>query len=371
MKILELEKVDYLKELNKQLDEKKIIQRNWAIKDIQSILDKKKEVIIYGGPGVGKTVIMNELVIDKDAVYISVKSKSIERVIRYLVNSFGLPYDCNGEDIIDLFEGFLQSSSKHFLIDDCESNPEIITTLLTIEKSNNKFIYASRNKNILGDFQIEDYGISTFDDGEIQEFLKINEVKVDDFVLTDLTVASQGNPLYLYYFTKHQIKPLPKGLVDYQSAIWRLPSVDHKEILSCVAISPFPITLNTLRDSYKLITNKECSPMAFLEMLSEINYLLKKKDLTYEIFHLSFKEFLLDVITVEGIADLYVREIGNTCFKNDEMVCATVLLVDVKDKKIKPYLFESAHILYHCGYIDFLKSYYMLLLSSTIYMMMW
>ncbi|MDI3477785.1 MAG: hypothetical protein PWQ59_1310 [Thermoanaerobacterium sp.] len=352
LKILELEKDDYLKELNKQLAEKNLIERNWVIKDIQNILDEKNQVIIYGNPGVGKTVIMNELVIDRDAVYISIKGKSIDRVIRYLVNSCGLPYDGDREGIIDLFEGFLKSSSKYFLIDDCESNPELITTLLSIEKFDNKFVYASRNKNIAVEYQIDSYEISTFDEGEILEFLKVNEIKVDDLVLTDLIVASQGNPLYLYYFTKHQIKPLPKGLVEYQSAIWRLLSVDHKEILSCVAISTFPITLITLRDSYKLITKKDCSPMAFLELLSELNYLLKRNDSTYEIFHLSFKEFLLDEITDKGIADLYKREIGNACFNNNEIVNASVLLIDVKDKKIKPYLFESAHILYHSGYID-------------------
>lgn len=353
LQIKELDRVDYLNQLRKQLSEKKLISRKTIVEDICNLLDDHSQIIIYGDPGAGKTVILNEIA-GAEAVYLSIKGKSVDRVLRHLVKSFGVPYDdCDRDGIIDLIEGFLQHTSNFFLIDHCDNNQEIINTLVSIEKFDNKFIFSSRNRNIAGSFQIVDYQVLTFNEGEIMEFLEINQIDVDDLRLSDLITASQGNPLYLYYFANHQIKPLPAGLIEYESAIWRSLSAREREILSFVSVSVFPITLNVLRDSYISITQETCSPMMFTEMLSGIDFLLKRNESMNEIFHLSFRDFMLDELMAMGLVDSYRKIIGNACFAHNEIVHATILLLDIENEKIKPYIFGSAHSLYNIGYIDY------------------
>lgn len=352
LKFKELEKVDYLKILKEYCDGKKIISRGTVVEDILRVIDGESEILIYGEPGIGKTVILSELSRGRDAVYISLRDKSFNRVMKYLINSIELAYEHSNEEVVSVLETLLQTSNKLFLIDDCESNPQILQQLLGIEKFNNVFVYASRVKKVLGSYNIKNYEVKPFVKDEVEAFININIGELTIVQLQDLMENSQGNPLYLYYFSKYQISPLPKDLNDYQQAIWNSLEIDEKEMLNCIATTTFPIAFAVLKCAFDAVLEKSNSPMQVMDRIGKIEFLLRINENSYEIFHPSFKEYLLSELNKNGLIEYYKRKIGEICLEKEDYIEATILLINIDDKKTKPYIFETTHYLYFLGYIE-------------------
>lgn len=352
LKFKELEKVDYLKILKEYCNGKNIVTRDTVVEDLLRTLGGENEILIFGEPGIGKTIILSELSKDRDAVYISLRDRSINRVMKYLINSIEIAYEYNNEEIISVLETLLQTSNKLFLIDDCESNPQVLQLLLSIEKFNNVFIYASRVKSILGSYNIKNYELEPFAKSEIEAFIKMNIGELTIVEFQNLIEMSQGNPLYLYYFSEYQINPLPKDLSDYQLAIWNNLGTDEKELLNCIATTTFPISFPILKCAFDSVLEKSNSPMLIMEKMSKIEFLLRINENNYEIFHPSFKEYLLSNLSNNGLMEYYRRKIGDVCLDTEDYLEATILLLNIDNKKIKPYIFETAHCLYFLGYIE-------------------
>ncbi|MBF4692245.1 tetratricopeptide repeat protein [Fusibacter ferrireducens] len=352
LKFKELKKVDYLRILKEYCSEKKIISRESVVRDIYNALDGDSEMLIYGEPGIGKTIILSELAKDQDAVYISLRDKSLNRVVKYLIDSFEIQYGYGEDDIMAVLETLLQTSEKLFLIDDCESNPQILHKFLSIEKFRNIFVYASRIKSILGSYSIKNYEVKPFVKDETEAFIKQNIGETTIVEFQDLVKVSQGNPLYLYYFSKYQISPLPKDLGDYQQAIWNNLGTDEKELLNCIATTTFPIELTILKGVFDSILEKSNSPMQIMEKINRIEFLLRINERNYEIFHPSFKEYLLAELDRKGLIEYYKSKIGYVCLEKDDYIEATILLKNIDSQKIKPYIFETSHYLYFLGYIE-------------------
>lgn len=355
LRFKELEKVDYLKILRETCSEKNIIYRERVIDDLLKLMANENEILVFGNPGIGKTVILHELSKKRDAVYISLRDKSLKRAINYIINSIEIDYAYdNTDDIINVLEIMLQASNKLFLIDDCESNPELLQQLLSLEKFNNIFVYASRNSDILCSYTIKDYEIKPFDKEEVNEFIKINSntdtLGVVNF--QDLFEISQGNPLYLYYFSRYQITPLPKDLAKYQQAIWNSINTDERELLSCIGITNFPISFDIMKNAYNLLACENNSPMKIVEKIRNVNFLLNIDEKNYEIFHPSFKEYIISELTKIGMIDYYKEKIGYVCLEKGDYIEATLLLRNIDNEKIEPHLFETAHCLYFWGHIE-------------------
>ncbi|WP_027624498.1 tetratricopeptide repeat protein [Clostridium lundense] len=353
LKIKKLEKVDYLSQLSEHCNQRKLVARDRIVEELNELINSECQIILYGEPGIGKTVLLNELSKDKEAVYISIKDKSAERVIKYLIKSIEVDYNYGeNSDIIDVLESLLQISGKLFLIDDCESNPDVVKSLLSIEKFRNKFIFASRNVSILGNYNIKTYKIKPFNEKEIESFIKNNIVNMNEFGMQELVECSQGNPLYLYYFSTYQINPLPKGLNEYQQSIWNSVSSNEKELLNCIVTTMFPINFPILMQSYCDIIGQQNTPMQLMETISRIEFLLKINDQTYEIFHPTFKEFLVKQLKGTGLINYYRQIIGNACLANSDSIEATILLLGLENEKVKDYLIETSNFLYLTGFIQ-------------------
>lgn len=355
LKVKEFERVDYLKLLNDYCSKKKIVYRKKVIDDINNILDEENQILLYGDPGIGKTTLINELSKDNDSIYISLRGKSLKRVLKYLIESIGISFDVkDDDDLLSVFESMLQVCCKRFFIDDCECDVKTFQEILNIEKFKNVFIYASRNKNIAGTYAVSNYEVKPFNEKEIIAFLSNEEnsdiVNVIEF--QELIKNSKGNPLYLYYYSIYQITPFPKDLLEYQIAIWNSVSSEEREIMSCITITDFPISMDVLKTSFEIITNSKKSPMQFLDSISQIEFLLKINENSYEIFHPSFKEFIVSELKKSGVLNYYKKVVGNVCFDCENYIEATLLLINIESKLIKPHLFYTAHILYAHGYLE-------------------
>jgi tetratricopeptide (TPR) repeat protein len=348
--------VSYFDLLDRNLSAKTLLRRPVLLEAISNTLSKGVQFAIFGEPGIGKTSIIYSFVkqLDSKVVYISIKGKSELTIILHLINRILAE---NGSEFIstqdvDEAYGLLQSvlinSSQIFVIDDCEQNDDLIAKIIPIDKFTTKFIYVTRNKSIPLTLGIEVLQITPFSEEEAKHFLDLHDIKLGTVEFNELYNASQGNPLYLYYFSQQQITPLPKDILSYQNSIWLGLNSEQKEIISYISICHFNPTVAELAGIFPTKT-----ALVFAEDISNISNLVNNKDGFLEIFHLSFKEHVIDYLSSHGLLNLHSLKLGKYYIENDGLVQAAYLLADIEPSLIQDNILAVFPVLVDLGELRF------------------
>lgn len=350
----QLSRIDYSKQLKDDYNSKKIIKRDALIKNIIGILEEDNKVLIHGKPGIGKSIILKQIEEKYDSIYVSFNSTSEKKVLLYLLSKILSDEEIENiklltlENILNEFEIILQSTKKLFIFDDCEKIPKLLEKIHNLECFSNKFLYSSRNVNS----KITNYEIVGFSELEMKEFIEINKISLDLIKVEELFHASEGNPLYLYYFSKSPTKKIPKGLEKFQEALWDKLNDLQKEILILISLTIFPIEFEQIKNSIEKLNEKKYTPQEFNRELEEISYLINKQENNYLLFHNTLSEFLIEKLNKQGSLLIYKKILGNVMLESNEYLDAVNLLMDIEPNKIKNYIFYTASIINDLGLFD-------------------
>ncbi|MDI1235076.1 MAG: NB-ARC domain-containing protein [bacterium] len=354
-KLKELNSISFFEILSKEYSERTLIEREAEIIEIKKRLDETHQLILHGEPGLGKTTTLFQLAKKlENLVYISVKSKSPVSVLSYLINKIRLS---NGDDLIeikDIDEAFewlqssLQKSKQCFIIDDCEQDKETISKIISLQKFETTFLFATRNKTLFESTGAALYPCSPFSEDEVKQFLKSHGLAPSKLEFNNILKASSGNPLYLFYFSQFQISPLPQNLVEYQNSIWSGLSATQQEILALISIPYFNITTTELVEVLKYE-----SALEFSKEIDNLSALIKNYKGVLELFHPSFKEFVLEKLESKGLLNSYQEKLGDYYLAKEEIIQATYLLIDIAPRKIDKYLFDVFPSLISWGELGF------------------
>ena len=164
----------------------------------------------------------------------------------------------------------------------------------------------------------------------------------------DIFKASGGNPLYLFYFSKFQISPLPENLVEYQNAIWSSLNYKQQEILSFVSIPFSNVSISEITDVLGY-----SSSLALSKDIDDLSSLLKTHKGVLEIFHPSFKEFIIEILLSKGLLNDFQEKLGSYFLEKSKIVQATFLLIDVAPAKVDKYLYDVFPRLINWGELNF------------------
>jgi hypothetical protein len=312
-------------------NQKKFLIDRPLVNEILSKLEENHDLPLIGIPGVGKTCILFQLSKDlPNVIYVPLKGKSLLTVVSHLINKInlasGLPLISliDAEAGLEILQGQLVTSKMTVMLDDCESNPTVTERLLSLRKLENKFIYASRNEQLFRAKGIETIPVGTFSFDEVKNFLAGSQIDLDVLATNELFEASNGNPLYLYYFTQYQIKPLPKDINDYHHAIWGGLDARQQQCLIFIALSYRPIKPQVI---YDLIPFDFPTEAALF--INSLIALIKNENGQFEIFHPAFKEYIVDWLRFSGLLDQYQKQLGEYYLKNNELLQAAYLLIDI------------------------------------------
>lgn len=354
-KLKELNSISYYEIISKEYFQKKLVERASEISKIKSRLDETNQLILFGEPGLGKTTTLFQLSKDlENLVYVSVKSKSPISVVSYLINKIRLT---NGDELLeikDIDEAFewlqsnLQKSKQYFIIDDCEQDVVTVSKIISLQKFDTNFLFATRNKTIFESTGAAFYPCSPFSKDEVKEFLKLYGVSPSKLEFNNILKASNGNPLYLFYFSQFQISPLPESLVEYQNSIWSGLTSAQQEILALVSIPYFNITTTELSEILKYV-----SALEFSKEIDNLSALIKNFKGVLELFHPSFKEFVLATLDSKGLLNFYKEKLGDYYLEKEEIIQATYLLIEISPNKIDKYLFDVFPSLISWGELSF------------------
>lgn len=319
--------ISYLDAIQKIHVGKDLLDR-FFLDDIWKLLNEKGQLILTGQPGVGKTCTFLQLTKYCTPVYISLRDRNPVFAISYLINKIRIS---KGETLVkvqdvetglSILEGQLTTCKLVFFIDDLEVNSTLAQQLIAITKSDNLFLYATRNPTELEPSGIHQQVIPALNKEEAANFLKLQRLEVGMVAFDELYTASAGNPLYLYYFSNFQITPFPADIQSYHQSIWSKLAAEAKECLVFSSLSYHPLTLEDLAGLWSI------SAIEVLEKIRGIAGLLVNQEGSLIIFHPAFKEFIFERVQHEGLSGTYKRKLAEFYRSKDKLVNAAVLLID-------------------------------------------
>jgi tetratricopeptide (TPR) repeat protein len=345
----------YIDILREDLSNKKLVTRTQEISIIEKLYRDLNQFIIYGIPGIGKTILINQFTENNNnVIYISLKNKSSLSVFSYLINKIR---GYNKEDMLEfenleysknILQAELQKTEYLFIIDDCERDIETAKYLIGLEKYKSKFIFVTREIESFKAFNIHSHTLSPFSEDETKTFLELNNIKLDTLKFNEVYLSSKGNPLYLYYFSQYQISPLPSDIQSYQDSIWSILNSEEQELLIYTALPLFRLEVCDL-----IVLYPNRSPVEITNQLSGISGLIKNNNGVLDVFHPSFSEHIVNMISSNGLKDIYQTKLGEFFLEKKDYLQAAHLLIDSNPEKIKDYLFEILPYCLEIGKLEF------------------
>ena len=336
-------------------NQKKFLVNREIVKAILLKLKETTDLPLIGVPGVGKTCVLFQLSKElTNVIYLRLKDKSLLTVVSHLVNKInlasGLPLISliDAEAGLEILQGQLVTSKMTVMLDDGESNPTVVERLLALRKMQNRFLYAARNDQLFVANGVEAFPIGSFSFDEVKLFLAGSKIELDLLATNELFEASNGNPLYLYYFTQFQIKPLPKDITDYHHAIWGSLNPKQQQCLIYIALSYRPIKPQVINDLIPFDFPTETA--VFINTLIA---LIKNENGQFEIFHPAFKEYNIEWLKSSGLLNQYQKQLGEYYLKNNELLQAAYLLIDIDPKSLEQIANKIAHQLISEGDLTF------------------
>lgn len=344
----------YLDFLKKQFETKTLIARPF-VNEIWQKLSAFSQLLLTGEPGSGKTCALFQLSsLAPEAIYISLRKRSMLSVVNHLINKIRIKQQdtllsaSDPEEALEILQSLLQGSEMVFFIDDCEAESEIASRLISQHKAGNRFIFATRNTTSFESTGIETFPVTAFTEEETKNFLARNGIVLDLLSFSELYRASGGNALYLFYFSKYQIRPLPADVITYHKAIWADLSPEEQECLIYIALSYRSLRITDLSS---VIGDTRLTDTT--HRLARQASLINNEEGRLQIFHPAFTEYILERIRQEGLTTAYSEKLGNYLLEQKRLVAAAWLLIDSQPEKVNAFGIEALSAVIITGDLHF------------------
>jgi len=334
------------------------LERPRVIEALLKMLEDENKLLLQGDPGLGKTFLLGKIGKDPNSIYISLLDKSPLQVFSYLTNKLlikqGLACEqfTNEREAQSTFEATLQASRCILLIDDVDRNASIASSLFSTHFCHNKVVFAARSDSVLRDHSIQSLAVKAFTQKEMELYIQKKNLKLTTGDRIKLFRASQGNPLYLYFFTRFQIDPLPEGLHAYQIALWRHLDSSLQELLGIISLSLFSLSIETIQKTANKLTTKKKSSMEVANSLNQLSGLVSIRNGYYKIFHFYFQEFIVKQVKKIGLKRIYHRALGESYLEKKRIINATFHFLRANDNRADANLIEASQYAYFHGLWD-------------------
>lgn len=339
----------YLDALRSEMDARVLIRRDRLVTEVQEHLQAASKLLLEGDPGIGKTFLLGELAADPDTVYVPLRNKTTQQVCSYLTTHLAVrrgasPRSTPSEaEALAELQQELANGRATLLIDEADQNLATVQALLGLEFFGCRVVFATRYPDPEAFGDITRYRVPPFDRNEVTHFLEASGVPLEPGELQRLRVASEGNPLYLYYFTKNPISPLPEGLQGYQRVLWERLPPQQQEVVNLVAYSVVSLDLS---DLHALLDrqNLSTSMMETRQLVASASPLIRQAGDGYELFHAYFEEFVRASTMSDSLSVHYHSLLGDYAIAKDATMAAAHHLLHAEDPRARQYLLDGARI---------------------------
>lgn len=340
---------DYLQSLHSEMEQSGFVERGAFLQMIQEKLMVNTKMLLVGDPGIGKTYLLGLLGKGINAIYISLRNKTTQQVCAYLANHLTQRRNQRAQNLFSEDEARstlqqeLANSRAILLIDDTDSNPSVAQMLFGLEFFGCHALFSTCSPHIGRTHQIEKIQVPPLISEEVVTFLHLHNIDLPPGEFQKLMTASQGNPLYLFYFRQRHISPLPKNLEMYQQALWERLLPLQQEALAFLAYSLKPLSVANL---HNLLTasQPQRTMMETKALLSSAVPFIHQREETYHFFHPRFSEHIRIELAHDGLSFHYHRLLGEYAMKEQQTVSAAYHFFHADDARMKDYLLPAAKI---------------------------
>ncbi len=339
----------YFDALRSEMDARALVQRDGPIAEVQQRLDRGVKLLLEGDPGLGKTFLLGALGRDPSTIYVPLRNKTTQQVCSYLATHLAVrrgvpprPAPSEAEALAGLQQE-LANGSATLLIDEADQNLATTQALLGLEFFGCQAVFAARYPDPETFEDMPRYRVPPFDRDEISRFLDASGVTLEPGELQRLRAASEGNPLYLYYFTRNPVSPLPEGLQGYQRFLWERLSPRQQEVANLVAHSVVPLDLS---DLHPLLEQQGLSGsvMETRQLVGSTYPLVRAAGDGYELFHAYFEEFVYASASSDGLSAHYHSLLGEHSIEKEAVMAAAHHLLLAQDPRAQQYLLNGARV---------------------------
>ena len=339
----------YLDALRSEMDARTLVRRDRLVTEVQERLATASKLLLEGDPGIGKTFLLGELAADPDTIYVPLRNKTTQQVCSYLVTHLAARRGVSPQSVSSEAEALaelqqeLANGRATLLVDEADQNLATAQALLGLEFFGCRVVFATRYPDPEAFGDIPRYRVPPFDRNEVGRFLEVSGVPLEPGELQRLRAASEDNPLYLYYFTKNPVTPLPEGLQGYQRVLWERLSPQQHEVVNLMAYSIVPLDIS---DLHALLARQELSTsvMGTRQLVASASPLIRQARDGYELFHAYFEEFVRASTTSDGLSVHYHRLLGDYAIVKDTTMAAAHHLLHAEDPRARQYLLDGARM---------------------------
>lgn len=343
---------DFLQSLRSQIEHPGVVSREHVIGAIEGVLAAHPVVAVTGAPGAGKTYVVGVLGTRRNAIYLSLRRRTLQYACAHLVDHLAvrrgrapraLPSE---EEARAALQEELANGATTLIIDDVDQNPAVAKALLALEPFDCRLVFVARGvpADLFGDIPTAE--VPQFDFAEVEQFLILNNITLPPGELERVYVASAGNPLYLSYFAQSQVRPmpLPTGLDAYQRTLWDALSPVQKEIANLLAHSLIAPTVADMHEMLNTGRRVTALPMETKGLIDAMTPLVRRMEGHYDFFHPTFGEFVRVIAAEDRLQAHYHRILGEHALAKGQVVATAYHLMHGDDPRMAEYLVPGARV---------------------------
>jgi len=378
---------DYGAELAAHLAPEALIETDFFRRRVLPSLTKSGRLLLHGPPGIGKTVHLHLLSKRAQAVYISLRNRSLLEVLGYLAGHLAVLVGRSVEQYptpaLARFacEALMQEVEALLLFDDVDQNPDIAAYVLALPTGSCSMVLAGRSP--VPGAPSEAIALSCEGLSGPESATHISSLAPgasEDFV-REACLTSRGNPLYLKYVSMYLSDRPLSSLDGYHARIWADLSVACREVLGLLALCCRACSIDELGVALTHYRHSPHTSVAVKKEIDHVSHLLTVRDEAIAIGHPAFAEYIATTALgagttrslhaslaaayekaaeahfrayhlicagdQEGAYDLLPEAAAQAFFSGEIPTCRFLLAHDIRLSKHKGNLFRIAHALYH------------------------
>ncbi len=326
-----------LLQLSIDLEKNSLIATNFFETKIRPLLNTSQKIFISGSPGMGKTVSLYQISkYQSNSIYLSLRNQSVLSSLSYVANQLRVlcgeePLRYTSSSVArDACEASLLKGSYTLLIDDVDQSPDVAQNLSTLPAGPGLIVFAGRviMSAFLNDFDTIECG--GFTDDESNQY--INKSVSESSIQAQTAIQrSQGNPLYLRYYSESPRLEPPTSLHGFHSTMWRSLSSPQKEVLALLALSEVPLSSIRIAASLTHYRESHISPIASQDELETLGNLVSSANNNWRIFHPAFRDFICVQLKNNNLDESIHKTLAQIFSENTDIILRVIHSVRAGD----------------------------------------
>lgn len=328
----------------------KLVTRTAAERSILTLVEQHRCLRVHGVLGIGKTVLLAALADQQGWLFVPCKRLTTLEILNDATNALRRRLGKAPIGFTDI--GQAQRAFAHVTseganativlddVQDLQALEQVLVLDQGFDVQGPRVVVSTRDTSRLLGFA--EFEVPPLNEEEIRSFVQLHRGTPPlPGELTELTLQSKGNPLYLRYYVFGDPGQFAADIQDYEARTWSMLPARSQEAVNLIAMAGQPLDLNDLI----ALMNANTAPIEEVSAaISAAKLLLVETPRGYEIFHDHLRETLLELLKRTPTKHrFYAARLAAHCRKKRDYITAYLVLDYANDPAAESLLNQAAY----------------------------